>query len=53
MQDFVPRCCLSHSHQALKSEKEGIEAEIEGLAAKAAKDLGLELGKTIKLEWHK
>ena len=30
-----------------------VEAEVDVLAAAAARDLGLELGKTIKLEWHK
>jgi len=39
--------------ETLKSEKDEIEAEIDGLAAAAASDLGLQLDKTIKLEWHK
>lgn len=39
--------------QELRDEKEEIEAEISKLAASAAKDLGLVLDKTIKLEWHK
>eukprot|EP00879_Flechtneria_rotunda_P026226 GHRR01027950.1.p1 GENE.GHRR01027950.1~~GHRR01027950.1.p1 ORF type:complete len:833 (+),score=345.51 GHRR01027950.1:1176-3674(+) len=39
--------------QALREEKESVEAEIADLAAAAAKDLGLVLDKTIKLEWHK
>jgi DNA mismatch repair protein MSH2 len=39
--------------QELRDEKEEIEAEVAKLAASAAKDLGLVLDKTIKLEWHK
>eukprot|EP00775_Hariotina_reticulata_P005551 gene5551-5787_t len=39
--------------QALREERESVEAEITDLAAAAAKDLGLVLDKTIKLEWHK
>ncbi|KAG1666042.1 hypothetical protein FOA52_006916 [Chlamydomonas sp. UWO 241] len=37
----------------LKASKEGIESEVDSIAHTAARDLGLELGKTIKLEWHK
>lgn len=39
--------------QALSEQKEAIEGEIATLAAAAAKDLGLVLDKTLKLEWHK
>ena len=39
--------------QTLKSQKKQIEAEVDRLASEAARDLGLELGKTLKLEWHK
>jgi len=39
--------------QALRDEKDEVEADINRLAAAAAKDLGLVLDKTIKLEWHK
>ncbi|KAF8073199.1 MUS1 [Scenedesmus sp. PABB004] len=39
--------------QSLRAEKEEAEAEIARLAAAAAKDLGLVLDKTLKLEWHK
>lgn len=39
--------------QALRDEKDSIEAEITKLASAASKDLGLVLDKTLKLEWHK
>lgn len=39
--------------QALRDEKDEVEADINRLAAAAAKDLGLVLDKTLKLEWHK
>lgn len=39
--------------QALREERDAAEARIGQLAAAAAKDLGLILDKTIKLEWHK
>lgn len=39
--------------QALRDDKDAVESEIASLAAAAAKDLGLILDKTIKLEWHK
>ncbi|KAG2424130.1 hypothetical protein HXX76_014804 [Chlamydomonas incerta] len=38
---------------ALAERRQEVAEEIEDLAAAAARDLGLELGKTIKLEWHK
>jgi hypothetical protein len=44
---------LSCHTQALRDDKDAVEAEIANLAAAAAKDLGLILDKTIKLEWHK
>jgi len=37
----------------IQGKREAVEREIEGHAVQAASDLGLELGKTIKLEWHK
>lgn len=51
-------CCgwcagLRRHPQALSEQKEAIEGEIATLAAAAAKDLGLVLDKTLKLEWHK
>ena len=39
--------------QRLREEKDEVEAEIDRVAYTAAKDLGLELNKSIKLEWHK
>jgi hypothetical protein len=39
--------------QSLRDDKDAVESEIASLAAAAAKDLGLILDKTIKLEWHK
>lgn len=39
--------------QALGEEKVEVEAEIQSLAEEVAKDLGLVLDKTLKLEWHK
>lgn len=39
--------------QGLRDEKDAIEGEISKLAGAAAKDLGLVLDKTVKLEWHK
>jgi hypothetical protein len=39
--------------QALRDDKDAVESEIASLAAAAAKDLGLVMDKTIKLEWHK
>ena len=39
--------------QELRDEKDEVEADINRLAYAAAKDLGLVLDKTIKLEWHK
>ena len=44
---------LDNWTQALKKQKVKMEGELDALAQVAAKDLGLELGKTIKLEWHK
>lgn len=41
------------SLQALKFQKTQIESEVDRLASEAARELGLELGKTLKLEWHK
>ena len=37
----------------IQGKRERVEREIERHAEQAASDLGLELGKTIKLEWHK
>jgi hypothetical protein len=45
--------CLHTLLQSLRDDKDAVEAEIASLAATAAKDLGLILDKTIKLEWHK
>ena len=39
--------------QGLKLQKTEIEGQVDRLASEAARDLGLELGKTLKLEWHK
>lgn len=39
--------------QEIQAEKVQVESEIMQLAEEAAKDLGLVLDKTIKLEWHK
>jgi hypothetical protein len=39
--------------QSLRDDKDAVESEIASLAAAAAKDLGLILDKTVKLEWHK
>ena len=44
---------MPHGAQALREEKDGVEAEIARLAGAAAKDLGLVLDKSLKLEWHK
>ena len=47
--------CASYDDRlkALKSEKAEVEKEVESLAISAARDLGLEFGKTLKLEWHR
>lgn len=37
----------------MRDEKDEIESEISRLAGSAAKDLGLVMDKSIKLEWHK
>jgi hypothetical protein len=39
--------------QEVKAERCEVEARIAQLAGEAARDLGLVLDKTIKLEWHK
>eukprot|EP00798_Chlamydomonas_sp_ICE-L_P022047 gene22047-29111_t len=39
--------------QKLRDEKEEVEAEVDRVANSVARDLGLEMNKTIKLEWHK
>jgi hypothetical protein len=39
--------------QSLKDQKSSVEEEINRTAHEVARDLGLELGKTIKLEWHR
>ena len=39
--------------QSLSSAKDAVEVEIQQIAAAAAKDLGLVMDKTLKLEWHK
>lgn len=39
--------------QEIESEKNEAEYEVQQAAERAAEDLGLVLGKTIKLEWHK
>jgi DNA mismatch repair protein MSH2 len=39
--------------QEVKAERSGVEARIAQLAGEAARDLGLVMDKTIKLEWHK
>lgn len=39
--------------QELQQEKEEVEAEIQAIGQGIAKDLGLTLDKTLKLEWHK
>lgn len=56
--DAIPEeylICASYDSRlkSLKSEKVKVENKVESLAKSAAKDLGLELGKTLKLEWHK
>ncbi|KAG2428869.1 hypothetical protein HYH02_014280 [Chlamydomonas schloesseri] len=38
---------------ALAERRQEVTDEIEELAEAAARDLGLELGKSVKLEWHK
>lgn len=45
--------CTDAASQALRQEKDAAEAEIDRLASAAAKDLGLVLDKSLKLEWHK
>eukprot|EP00803_Ostreobium_quekettii_P007490 evm.model.scf_227.6 EVM.evm.TU.scf_227.6 scf_227:67170-78839(-) len=39
--------------EKLQEERQECEEHIEAIAAAAAKDLGLLLNKTVKLEWHK
>lgn len=41
------------SCQSLRADKDAVEDEIASLAHAAARDLGLVVDKTIKLEWHR
>jgi DNA mismatch repair protein MSH2 len=47
--------CASYDSRlkVLKAEKVKVEHEVESLAKAAARDLGLEFEKTLKLEWHR
>ncbi len=50
----LPACGLRvAAAQKLQGEKDRIERQINEAADAAARDLGLQLEKTIKLEWHK
>jgi hypothetical protein len=51
--EFSTATACALALQALRDDKDAVESEIASLAAAAAKDLGLILDKTIKLEWHK
>ncbi|GAX83908.1 hypothetical protein CEUSTIGMA_g11332.t1 [Chlamydomonas eustigma] len=56
--DAIPEeylICASYDQRlkSLKDQKSGVEEEVDRIAFEVAKDLGLELGKTIKLEWHR
>jgi DNA mismatch repair protein MSH2 len=46
-------CCCCCCLQALRDEKDAVDRQINKLASAAAKDLGLVMDKTLKLEWHK
>ncbi|KAF6256271.1 DNA mismatch repair protein [Scenedesmus sp. NREL 46B-D3] len=52
-QEYLISAAYDSRLQSLRDDKDAVEAEIASLAAAAAKDLGLILDKTIKLEWHK
>lgn len=52
-QEYLVSAAYDSRLQALRDDKDAVESEIASLAAAAAKDLGLILDKTIKLEWHK
>lgn len=58
VQRLSPSIHSIHTHvlsilQTLRQQKEDVDDQITKLAAAAAKDLGLIMDKTIKLEWHK
>lgn len=52
-EEYLICAAYSKDLQAVAEEKGAAEAEVQAAAERAAKDLGLQLDKTLKLEWLK
>ncbi|KAI8470492.1 MAG: DNA mismatch repair protein [Monoraphidium minutum] len=52
-EEYVISAAYDPRLQAMRDSKDAVEDEIQRIAQAAAKDLGLVLDKTVKLEWHK